>query len=47
MTGVVSLHGVIHAIGQKFSGELAERNALAAKIAHEAVRREVEGLTHA
>jgi pyruvate ferredoxin oxidoreductase gamma subunit len=47
MTGVVSLPGVIRGIEQKFSGELAERNAAAAKVAHEAVRREVEGMAHA
>jgi pyruvate ferredoxin oxidoreductase gamma subunit len=47
MTGVVSLKGVVRAIEQKFSGELAEGNATAAKVAHEAVRREVEGLAHA
>jgi pyruvate ferredoxin oxidoreductase gamma subunit len=47
MTGVVSLRGVIRGIEQKFSGELAERNAAAAKVAHEAVRREVEEITHA
>jgi pyruvate ferredoxin oxidoreductase gamma subunit len=47
MTGVVSPQGVVRAIEQKFSGELAERNVAAAKVAHEAVRREVEGLAHA
>src|SRR5262249_19673779 len=37
MTGVVSIEGVSRAIAQKFSGEIAERNMLAADAAFEVV----------
>jgi pyruvate ferredoxin oxidoreductase gamma subunit len=47
MTGAVSLNGVNSAIEQKFSGEVAERNRKVADVAHEAARREVQGLAHA
>ena len=43
MTGVVSLEVVARAIRQKFSGEIADRNVLAAEDAYESVQHEVQG----
>jgi pyruvate ferredoxin oxidoreductase gamma subunit len=47
MTGAVTLQAVVRAIGQKFSGDVADRNMLAANDAHEYVQREISELTHA
>ncbi len=47
MTGVVKLQSVIRAIAQKFSGEIAGRNMLAADVAYEFVQREIGELTRA
>ena len=47
MTGVVTLEAVVQAIGQKFSGDIADRNMLAATEAHDFVQREIRELSHA
>jgi pyruvate ferredoxin oxidoreductase gamma subunit len=47
MTGAVTLQAVVRAIAQKFSGEIADRNVLAANAAHEYVQHEVRRLTRA
>ena len=47
MTGAVTLQAVVRAIAQKFSGEIADRNVLAANVAHEYVQHEVRELAHA
>jgi pyruvate ferredoxin oxidoreductase gamma subunit len=47
MTGAVTLQAVDHAIAQKFSGEIADRNMLAADAAYEYVEHEIAELTHA
>jgi pyruvate ferredoxin oxidoreductase gamma subunit len=47
MTGVVTLEAVVQAIGQKFSGDVADRNMLAATEAHDFVQREITELSHA
>jgi Pyruvate/2-oxoacid:ferredoxin oxidoreductase gamma subunit len=47
MTGAVTLQAVVRAIGQKFSGDVADRNMLAANDAHEYVQREISELMHA
>ncbi len=47
MTGVVTLDAVVQAIGQKFSGDIADGNMLAASEAHEFVQSEISELTHA
>jgi pyruvate ferredoxin oxidoreductase gamma subunit len=47
LTGLVTLDAVAHAIRAKFAGSIAERNVAAATEAHDAVRRELEGLAHA
>jgi 2-oxoacid:acceptor oxidoreductase, gamma subunit, pyruvate/2-ketoisovalerate family len=47
MTGAVTLRAVIRAIAQKFSGEIADRNMLAADVANEYVHHETRGLTRA
>ena len=47
MTGAVSLQAVVRAIAQKFSGETADRNMLAADVAYEYVQHEVRELTRA
>ena len=47
MTGVVSLQAVVRAIAQKFSGEVADRNMLAADVAYELVQHEIRELTRA
>jgi pyruvate ferredoxin oxidoreductase gamma subunit len=47
MTGAVTLHGVVRAIAQKFSGEVADRNMLAADVAYELVQDEIRELTRA
>jgi pyruvate ferredoxin oxidoreductase gamma subunit len=46
-TGVVTLQAVVRAIAQKFSGELADRNMLAADVAYELVQHEIRELTRA
>ena len=47
MTGVVTLQSVVVAIAQKFSGEIAGRNMLAADVAYEFVQDEIRELTRA
>ncbi|HEX5821744.1 MAG TPA: 2-oxoacid:acceptor oxidoreductase family protein, partial [Solirubrobacterales bacterium] len=47
MTGVVKLRSVVRAIAQKFSGEIADRNTLAADVAYEFVQYEIRELTRA
>ena len=47
MTGAVALQAVVRAIAQKFSGEIADRNMLAADVAYEYVQYEVRELTRA
>jgi pyruvate ferredoxin oxidoreductase gamma subunit len=47
MTGAVTLQAVVRAIAQKFSGEIADRNMLAADVAYEYVQYEVRELTRA
>jgi len=47
MTGAVTLQAVVRAIAQKFSGEIADRNVLAANAAHEYVQHEVRELSRA
>jgi pyruvate ferredoxin oxidoreductase gamma subunit len=47
MTGIVTLQGVVRAIAQKFSGEIADRNMLAADVGYEIVQREIRELTRA
>ena len=47
MTGAVTLQAVVSAIAQKFSGEIADRNVLAANAAYEYVQDEVRELTRA
>ncbi len=47
MTGAVSLQAVVRAIAQKFSGEVADRNMLAADVAYELVQHEIRELTRA
>jgi pyruvate ferredoxin oxidoreductase gamma subunit len=42
MTKVVSLQGVSRAISQKFAGEIADRNILAADIAYRIVKRKIQ-----
>jgi pyruvate ferredoxin oxidoreductase gamma subunit len=47
MTGAVTLQAVVRAIAQKFSGEIAGRNMLAADVAYEFVQHEIKELTRA
>ena len=47
MTAIVTLHGVISAIEQKFSGEIAGQNTLAAEAAHDFVQNEIGEPTRA
>jgi pyruvate ferredoxin oxidoreductase gamma subunit len=47
MTGAVTLQAVVRAIGQKFSGEIADRNMLAADVAYEYVQDQIRELTRA
>ncbi len=47
MTGAVTLQAVVGAIGQKFSGEIADRNVLAADVAYEYVQDQIRELTRA
>jgi pyruvate ferredoxin oxidoreductase gamma subunit len=47
MTGVVKLEAVNRAIAQKFSGEIADRNILAAGAAYEVVQSDIRELTRA
>ena len=47
MTAIVTLHGVIRAIEQKFSGEIAGQNTLAAEAAHDFVQNEIGEPTRA
>jgi pyruvate ferredoxin oxidoreductase gamma subunit len=47
MTGVVTLQAVVRAIAQKFSGEIADRNMLAADVAYELVQHDIRELTRA
>jgi pyruvate ferredoxin oxidoreductase gamma subunit len=47
MTGAVTLQAVVRAIAQKFSGEVADRNMLAAEAANEFVRHEIRELSRA
>ena len=47
MTGGVTLQAVVRAIAQKFSGEIADRNVLAADVAYEYVQHEIQELTRA
>ena len=47
MTGAVTLQAVVRAISQKFSGEIAGRNMLAADVAYELVQHEIKELTRA
>ena len=47
MTGVVTVQAVVRAIAQKFSGEVADRNMLAADVAYEIVQHEIRELTRA
>ena len=42
MTRVVTLQGVIRAIARKFSGEIADRNMLAADVAYEILKRGIQ-----
>jgi pyruvate ferredoxin oxidoreductase gamma subunit len=46
-TRIVSLQAVSRAIAQKFSGEIADRNVLAAEVAHEYVQDGIRELTNA
>lgn len=46
-TGVVTLQAVVRAIAQKFSGEVADRNMLAADVAYEFVQHDLRELTRA
>ena len=47
MTGAVTLQAVIRGIAQKFSGEIADRNMLAANVAYEFVQHEIKELIRA
>ena len=47
LSGLVSLDAVAHAIGDRFSGQVAEGNIAAASEAFEFVRQELEELAHA
>jgi len=47
ITGAVTLQAVVRAIAQKFSGEIADRNMLAADVAYEYVQHEIRELTRA
>jgi pyruvate ferredoxin oxidoreductase gamma subunit len=47
VTGAVTLQAVVRAIAQKFSGEIADRNMLAADVAYEFVQHEIRELTRA
>ena len=47
MTAAVTLQAVDRAIAQKFSGEIADRNMLAADVAYEYVQHEIRELTRA
>lgn len=47
ISGVVSIESVAKAIDQKFKGEVAHRNKLAANGAHDYVQHEIEELAHA
>jgi pyruvate ferredoxin oxidoreductase gamma subunit len=47
MTGAVTLQAVVRAIAQKFSGEIADRNMLAADVAYEFIQHEIRELTRA
>jgi len=47
MTGAVTLQAVVRAIGQKFSGEIADHNMLAADVAYEYVQDQIRELTRA
>ncbi len=47
MTGAVTLRAVVRAIAQKFSGEIADRNMLAADVAYELVQHDIRELTRA
>jgi pyruvate ferredoxin oxidoreductase gamma subunit len=47
MTRVVTLQAVTRAISQKFSGEIADRNILAAGVAYEITKHEIAELTRA
>jgi pyruvate ferredoxin oxidoreductase gamma subunit len=47
MTRVVTLKAVTVAISQKFSGEIADRNVLAADVAYQSVHRGIRKLTRA
>ncbi len=47
MTGAVTVQAVVRAIAQKFSGEVADRNMLAADVAYEIVQHEIRELTRA
>lgn len=47
LSGLVTLQAVAHAIRDKFSGAVAEKNVAAATEAFEYVRRETEELAHA
>lgn len=47
MTRVITLESVARAIYQKFSGEIADRNVLAANAAHEFVQHALKEPTHA
>lgn len=47
MTGAVTLRAVVRAIAQKFSGEIVDRNMLAADVAYELVQHDVRELTRA
>jgi pyruvate ferredoxin oxidoreductase gamma subunit len=47
MTGAVTLQAVVRAISQKFSGDVGDRNMLAADVAYELVQHEIRELTRA
>jgi pyruvate ferredoxin oxidoreductase gamma subunit len=47
MTRVVALPAVAQAIATKFSGEIADRNVLAADVAYRVVEQELNEVTHA
>ena len=47
LSGLIALDAVAHAIGQKFSGKVADGNIAAATEAYEYVKRQMEELAHA
>ena len=47
LAGLITLEAVAHAIRAKFAGAVADNNVAAATEAHDIVRQELEGLSHA